>query len=270
MTRPTRRAPRWARLLRGGGELLLTAGVVVLLYAVYSLYWTNLRSAEAAGEEVRRLRATWSTAESTPEDGAGAAGAGTAAAPERGRAAVPAEADAAGAGPAPGGRPGALALLTIPRLGSRWVQPVVAGSADGGRAIGARDLARGVVHYPGTALPGQVGNFAVAGHRATNGEPFADLDRLDRGDEVLVETREGRYTYAVTGSEIVAPTRVDVLAPVPRRPGVPPDRARMTLTTCHPRYGSTSRLIVHTELVAAPKGRAPAPPASAASAAAAR
>ena len=98
-------------------------------------------------------------------------------------------------------------------------------------------------------MPGQVGNFAVAGHRATNGEPFAHLDTLEPGDKVVVETVNQRFTYVVDGTVIVAPTSTDVLEPVPGKPGANPKHARLTLVTCNPRWGSTERMIVSGHLV---------------------
>ena len=134
-------------------------------------------------------------------------------------------------------------VLHIPRLGSDWEWVVVEG-------VDLKTLNKAPGHFPGTALPGKVGNYAVAGHRATHGEPFADLDRLVEGDKVYVEAADGWFTYQVTWSRIIAPTHTEILAPVAgqarragRRPG------RMTLVTCHPRWGSTERLVVGAQLV---------------------
>jgi len=108
------------------------------------------------------------------------------------------------------------------------------------------------VHYKGTALPGQVGNFAVAGHRATHGQPFANLDQLRIGDLIIVETQDAVYTYVVDydpNRTIVLPTAVWVLEPVPGHPTVTPTRALITLTTCNPRWNSSHRMIVFGHLV---------------------
>jgi len=130
-----------------------------------------------------------------------------------------------------------FAFLHVPALGRSYTVPVVQG-------VSLPDLARGVGHYPKTALPGRVGNFAVAGHRATNGEPFAHLDKVGKGDVVVVETRDTWYTYVVDRSRIVAPSDTWVIDPVPGRTGVQPTRRLLTLTTCNPRWASTERLIV--------------------------
>jgi sortase A len=136
----------------------------------------------------------------------------------------------------------AYARMRIPRLGEDWEWIVVEG-------VDLTDLRNGPGRYPGGAEPGEIGNFAVAGHRATYGEPFAHLDLLEPGDEILVEFGRRRYRYEVTESLITAPSAVDVLAPSPGRPGAEPREAAITLTTCHPRWGSQERLVVHGALV---------------------
>ena len=98
-------------------------------------------------------------------------------------------------------------------------------------------------------MPGEVGNFSVAGHRATNGEPFAYLDQVNKGDEVVVETGTTWYTYRVTDEYIVPPTQVGVILPVPNEPDAVPRKALMTMTTCNPRWASYERLIFHAKLV---------------------
>jgi sortase A len=84
----------------------------------------------------------------------------------------------------------------------------------------------------------------VAGHRATNGEPFATLDRVRAGDIVVAETRRRWFTYVVDRTEIVQPDATWVLDPVPGKPGATPTQPLLTLTTCNPRWASTERLIV--------------------------
>lgn len=132
----------------------------------------------------------------------------------------------------------AMALLRIPRLGRDYRYAVVEG-------ITPDHLKKGPGHHPDSALPGQIGNFVISGHRTTYAAPFNRIDALERGDEILVEARGARYTYRVTAQEIVAPTAVDVLAPVPGSPGRPALQAVITLTTCHPEYSAAQRLIVH-------------------------
>lgn len=193
------------------GEVLITAGVLVLLFLVYQLVWTNVQADRAAEAKTDGLIEEWSRS-TVPEF-------------ER-----------------PLTRGAAFALLHIPRLGADYRVPIVQG-------VRLDDLAAGVGHYPATALPGRTGNFAVAGHRATNGEPFAYLDQLQKGDAVVVESGTTWYTYEVTKEYVVEPTQVEVILPVPNEPGVEPTRALMTLTTCNPRWASYERLIFHARLV---------------------
>jgi sortase A len=102
-------------------------------------------------------------------------------------------------------------------------------------------LRHGPGHISGTALPGEPGNSAIAGHRTTYGAPFANLDDVNLGDEVRVTTGKGRFTYTVSDVTIVGPNRTDVLRPQK-------DRTLLTLITCHPRWSTAKRLIVVAEL----------------------
>ena len=118
------------------------------------------------------------------------------------------------------------------------------------RAWASPTSRRGPGHYPHTPLPGQPGNAAIAGHRTTYGAPFYDLDDLEPGDEILVRTLQGEFTYEVTSTEVVSPDQTQVLAPT--------DDDRLTLTTCEPRFSARRRLIV-TALLLDPPAPAPAP-----------
>ncbi|GAA4054179.1 class E sortase [Nonomuraea soli] len=132
----------------------------------------------------------------------------------------------------------AVALLRIPRLGRDYQYAVVEG-------VDHENLKRGPGHYPGTALPGEVGNFVLSGHRTTYAAPFNRIDELERDDEIVVEAREARYVYRVTSQEVVMPDEIDVLAPVPHKPDIRPIRPTITLSTCHPEYSAEQRLIVY-------------------------
>ncbi|MFC7478929.1 sortase [Luedemannella flava] len=92
-------------------------------------------------------------------------------------------------------------------------------------------------------MPGELGNFAVAGHRMPS--VFWDLDRLRPGDPIIVETRTRTFTYLVTEQRVVAPTAVDVVAPVPGHAGAEPRDRWLTLTTCNPKWDNYQRLVVH-------------------------
>ena len=131
-----------------------------------------------------------------------------------------------------------FAFMHIPRLGKSYSVPVVEG-------VSLDDLAKGVGHYPKTALPGEVGNFAVAGHRATHGEPFAYLDEVRKGDAVVVETQDGlvRLRRSTAPRSCSRPTPgSSSRCPASRTPS--PTERLITLTTCNPRWASTERLIV--------------------------
>ncbi len=111
--------------------------------------------------------------------------------------------------------------------------------------VGPEDLADGPGHYPGTALPGEWGNVAIAGHRTTHGAPFWAIDTLRPGDVIEVQTRAGTFTYRVRWVRIAAPDDTSMLGPT--------DVASLTLTTCYPRFSSRQRLVVRaTQVLAQP------------------
>jgi sortase A len=135
------------------------------------------------------------------------------------------------------GRP--MMVLRIPEIGLRQV--VLEG-------VSTSDLERGPGHYPGTALPGQLGNVAIAGHRVTYGGPFRNLDRLLPGDEIDIDTRDRTYIYRVRSAQEVTPSDIGVTFAVPEQPEGRPTQRLLTLTTCTPPYSTARRLIVLAEL----------------------
>ncbi|MFF1494950.1 class E sortase [Streptomyces sp. NPDC058304] len=237
-----------AGVLWGAAELTVTVGVVVLLLVVHQVWWTNRQALAAAHEQVRELEKEWTLLSDLDADpstapvpsaspsvspsvsASGAPGASAAPAPPAGAKAPPAQESAYG-------------VLRIPRLGV--VVPVAQGVDK--RAVLDKGYAG---HYPGTAQPGTEGNFALAGHRNTHGEPFRYINRLRAGDELIVDVRGQRYTYVV--GKVLAETSerdTGVIAPVPRstvRPesGYGEPGAYITLTTCTPEYTSKYRLVV--------------------------
>jgi sortase A len=227
--------PLSARILRGVGWTLIGSGLVVLLYLVYSLLFTNLETNAAQAQLLER----WEEE----------VGRGADAAPvvdELPGEETPDAADATDDEDGPEAvDPGqAVAAIQFSRPGSddRPVRDdplfVVSG-------VDVNTLKRGPGHYPGTAGPGEEGNFAVAGHRTTYGAPFFSLEELEQGDEIEVTGRDGVvHVYVVTESRVVAPTETDVIGPDPLGTGIP----TLTLTTCHPRFSAAQRLIVFGEL----------------------
>lgn len=211
-----------ARTTQVIGELMLSVGVVLLLLVVYQLFWTGVETHRAQVSLQDDLYSQWGI---VPPGGSGL-GVGPGETPDI---AQFQEGDGIG-------------FLRIPALGRDYAWAVVEGTS-------LDDLARGPGHYVGTALPGEIGNFAVAGHRATHGAPFAEFDSLSVGDPVVVETSTHWYTYTVFA--IQKPVPIDSMwatAPDPQNPGAPPTVAKMTLTTCWPKWASTARYLVFTQL----------------------
>ncbi|MDY2941067.1 MAG: class E sortase [Varibaculum sp.] len=103
-------------------------------------------------------------------------------------------------------------------------------------------------HYTETVMPGDIGNFSVAAHRRTYGSNFRRIDVLNEGDRVVVETQGAWMVYEMIGKEIVLPSQSEVVAPVPGKIDEKPTERLMTMTTCHPEYGSSHRYIVHLKL----------------------
>jgi sortase A len=217
------------RLIRELGLSLITAGVVVLLFVGYQLFGTNIVEANSQNQ----LRQQWEhqvvpTTEPAPVVSTAP---GTTVAPVT---TAPATTAPAPAGPtAPIGA--AVAHLVIPKIGVD--QFIVEG-------VSIDQLRKGPGHYPQTPLPGEKGNAAIAGHRTTYGAPFYRLNELNPGDDIFVTTRNGQFHYTVALSKVVKPSEVAVLSPTPDN--------RLTLTTCHPRFSASSRLVVVSRLVDTP------------------
>lgn len=243
---PPRRGDGLRTVIRGVGELLITLGAVVLLFAFYTVYVTDWFSALKQREATESLEEQWTNPRGVLDN------------PVQGE---------------------GIAKLHIPAFGPDFVFTVLEGTRE-------ETLATGPGHYVETALPGQPGNFAVAGHRVGKGAPFNGLDLLSSCDALVVETAEQWFVYRVlplpgeasdwtdqkaalpqcagvsplpgpyadvVGKHIVAPSQREVIAPVPGEPDValPADApALITLTTCHPQFSARERLIVHGVLVA--------------------
>jgi sortase A len=145
----------------------------------------------------------------------------------------------------------AIAMVRIPRFGAAYRIPVFEGTGDDA-------LATGYGHYDGTAAPGQPGNFAIAAHRITHGQPLRSMPDLRAGDEVIVETASEVFTYRLTsgGDDLTAGKDAGwVLDPVPANPGggLAPDQADgqalLTVTTCAELFHTDDRLVAFGVLV---------------------
>ncbi|NJC68769.1 class E sortase [Planosporangium thailandense] len=212
----TRRTPGavFREIVRGLGELCITLGMVLLLFAAYEV-WGKTAAVNAHQDKLNsQLAQEWAG----PDPTVG-----------------PTPSASASTLPAPDGK--ALARLYIPRIGKNWI--VVQG-------VTPADIRFAPGHYPNSAMPGKIGNFSVAGHRTP--AIFWDLDQMQKDDEIVVETKDTWYVYRVTKSEIVSPNAVQVVAPVPDQPGKTPTQAMLTLTTCNPKWDNYQRLIVHAAL----------------------
>lgn len=208
------------------GEVLITLGVLLFAFLAWQLWWTDVEGNRAQAEIVRDL--DWQVAP-TPEPSATQAGP-VVAEPRRDEPPVMEEPPHATT----------FATIQVPRWAGEPERPVSQGTD---RATVLDVL--GVGHYEGTAMPGGVGNFALAGHRTTYAKPFNRVAELQVGDPIVVRTSDTWYVYRVTSTEIVMPSQVDVIAPVPGDPGATPTERYITLTTCHPMFSARERFIVH-------------------------
>ncbi len=206
------------------GILLICLGLAGFGYIGYEYYGTNGPAIAAAEQEAASLREGWKpqgTGQIAPEPPAG------------GSREVPADQ------PKTVIPDSAMAILKIPRFGADYEKPILVGTSN-------YALARGVAWYETTARPGQIGNFALAGHRVTHGEPFARFLELIVGDEIIVETRDYIYTYVIDSppSQLtVDETDTWVIDPVPGKKDVQPTQALLTLTTCRERFNAPERAV---------------------------
>ncbi|WP_405561970.1 class E sortase [Streptomyces sp. NBC_01180] len=203
---------------RAIGEIFISLGVLMLLFVTYQLWWTNVRAHQEASGTAHSLQDNWAKG----GDKKGAPGAFE---PGQG-----------------------FAIIHIPKLDV--VVPIAEGVSK------TKVLDRGMVgHYSEgklrTAMPSaKTGNFALAGHRNTHGEPFRYINKLKDGDKVVVETRDDYYTYEVTSRLAqTSPANVSVIQPVPVGSGFTRPGRYITLTTCTPEFTSTYRMVVWGKMV---------------------
>jgi sortase A len=192
-----------AKILNALSDVLITFAIFAIMFAGYQTVWSMFVSQQNIAAAKAEVEAMWTEA--------------PAAEPELHK---------------------GFALIYIPRLKDKvWELPVT-------RGVDPDDLVSGLGHYPDNALPGAKGNFALAGHRATYGEPLANIDQLKQNDEVIIQTAGNWYVYKLILDEIVEPDAMWVLDENPgglvNMTGV---EEMITLTTCHPRWGSAERWI---------------------------
>jgi sortase A len=220
--RPRRRRRRRKVTVVGVlGEVLITAGVFVLLFLGWQLWLNDIIVGGQQDTQAQQLNNDWQKqADATP--------------PKPVTTTQPVVVQKAPANAVKFG------ILYVPRWGKTWQRPIAQG-------VGVADVldAIGVGHYPGTGMPGQVGNFAIAAHRHAYGGGFEYLHELHVGDSVYVGTKDGWYQYTFRDIQYVQPTQVNVLQPVPMKPGVAPTDRIITMTTCNPFFSTAERMIAY-------------------------
>ncbi|WP_069886650.1 class E sortase [Streptomyces luteocolor] len=213
-------------LVRTFSELCITVGTLIVLFVVYVLFWTGVKADSAMDSQIDELQDRWAQG-SVPAGTNGGGG------------------DAVDDSPdAPAlykdGKP--FAVMYIPRFGFTWNKPVLQGT-------GAEVLKKGLGHYASTARLGQKGNFSVAGHRRTYGDPFKDFPELRPGDPVVLTDGATWFTYRIDKKPYkTLPGDIGVIDPVPRKSGYDGPGRYLTLTTCEPEWGHSHRLIVWAHL----------------------
>ncbi|MCM2412962.1 class E sortase [Streptomyces sp. RKAG290] len=211
-------------IVRTFSELCITVGALIILFVVYVLFWTGVKAAGATEGQIDDLQNQWA----------------------QGPVSAPATSPESPAPkpPAPrayrDGKP--FAMLYVPRFGKGWEWPVLENTE-------VKTLQKGLGHYRGTAGPGATGNFAVAGHRRTYGDPFKDFPELRAGDAVVLTDGTTWFTYRIDKRPYrTVPGDIGVIDPVPRKSGFDGPGRYLTLTTCDPEWGSSHRLIVWAHL----------------------
>ncbi|MDR2997471.1 MAG: class E sortase [Microbacterium sp.] len=239
---PSRRRSRatFASVL---GELLLTAGVLVLLFVAWQLWVGDIIIGAQNNAKGAALSQEWEQmpAPAPPTPTKAPDGTTTVALPPT----PPHPADAE-----------IFANMRIPRFGADYDVNMAGGTSR------ARTLDKiGIGLYTESKMPGEVGNFALAGHRTTWGKPFNKLDKLKLNDAIVVETRDGWYTYRFRTLEYVKPTQTDVLLDVPQMPDVETGERYITMTACSPLYSLAERIVAY-GVFESFQPRADGPPAS--------
>lgn len=209
-------------------ETVMTLALLVILFLVYELWWTGIGAETDRQESVESFYSQFDGAATEPAvDTCYTLDDGT----EIGCAPTMRELT---------GPEDIMGTLYAPRLGEDWIAPVRAG-------VSSYQLDRGGVgHYLTTDYPDEPGNFAVAGHRNTYSSMLGDQDMLVTGDKLYLLSADGLWTYEVTQRKVITPWDTSVLNADPNlENGVEPETGTLTLTTCHPMFSNTERLVHH-------------------------
>lgn len=209
------------------GELLLTAGALMLLFLGWQLWWNDAIMASQQSEAASDRSTKWAE-----EQRSDVGDAPPPAPQDYGEPVVDQTAYDSG---------DAFAIMYVPRFGEGSQRQIAEGV--GLEVLNSHHL--GVGHYPDTGMPGEVGNFAIASHRSAYGGGMHEIEQLQLGDGIHIQTRDGWYTYRFRDFEYVTPDAVDVLAPVPHHPELAPTDRLVTLTSCHPLYSTAERIIAY-------------------------
>jgi len=215
------------------GELFITAGVLALLFVAWQLWigdWIGAAQKNAEGSSISEQWASEFAASPTPTVTPSPTASAT---PEPTKTAEPVI--------IPEAKNGAVfGVMYIPRFGKDYQVPMAGGVS---RPITLDPI--GIGHYPGTPMPGAVGNVSLAAHRTTYGKPFNKIAKLRLDDPIIIETKAGWYVYRFRNLEYVKPGAVDVLLPVPQEEGVKADGRYLTMTSCSPMYWKTERIVAY-------------------------
>jgi sortase A len=223
-----------SKVLGGIGRTLITAGTLILLFVAYQLWGTGLQEAQSQKVLSKDFEAQLAALEAATTTTTSAPPTTTTTAPPEGTTPTIAVAKAAPITedlPLPAeGEP--VAKIRIPSIGVN--RTVVSG-------IDLSLLQKGPGHYPETPMPGQEGNVAIAGHRTTYGQPFHNIDKVEPGDQIILQTVQGTFVYEAEETIIVKPSQVEILE----------DKGdnRITLIACHPKYSAAERIILIGKLV---------------------
>jgi sortase A len=237
------------RFLGATGRVLITVGILLLLFVAYQLWGTGIYEARAQSKLRSQFENALKAHGQTPLNATTTT--------------VPDNPTVSTTPPTTTPRPPATVPDNGQALGFIRIDKIGLGTGDLETVIegvDVDDLRQGAGHYPATPLPGQEGNSAIAGHRTTYGHPFGDLNELAKGDKITVQTVQGTFTYVVDQDPFaVNPNDGDVLLPEPDPAQAGHYRATLTLTTCDPPFSAAQRLIVKASLVL-PEGATPLPP----------